>query len=87
MIFYYYANKLIFTRNVLKLALVLRVRLFGTLKWPIKGTAFMENAYLTLYPLTLKAYLTNIMVKNNNNKNKKKKKKKKKKNNNYNNII
>ena len=36
MIFYYYANKTHFHKKGFALGLVLRVRVFGTRKWPIE---------------------------------------------------
>ena len=51
MIFYSHANKTRFHKKVLALSLVLKVRIFGTRKWPIRHLHISHNApYLPLLP-------------------------------------
>ena len=48
MIFYYHANKTHFHKKGFALGLVLRVRVFGTRKWPIPAIDLSNNIILAI---------------------------------------
>ena len=54
MIFYYHANKTNFHKKGFALGLVLRVRVFGTSKWPIQQVAPLEEVSSKISILNLK---------------------------------